>query len=272
MPGSVSFDRVADRYDATRGYSPAVASRIAAGLIDAGRLTRGSSLLEIGIGTGRIALPLLAGGVNVTGVDIAPRMVERLQVKYAEQRERHPELQWGALNVQIADMTALPFADATFDAVLGVHVLHLVPGWRAALDEALRVLRPGGAFVLGQDTTEGAERHLLSDRWEAIVRELGGTSGPVGAAGYRAAVGELRARGLSVEERSVARWEERVTPREGLASITERLWSRTWQVPDDLFAESVRQLIDWVEATLGDTLDTPRVISMQFKVAVARKP
>lgn len=272
MPGSVSFDRVADRYDATRGYAPQVATQIAAGLIAAGGLTAGSSLLEIGIGTGRIALPLLAAGVNVTGVDIAPRMVERLRAKYAEQHERLAGLAWGMLRVEIANMTALPFDVATFDVVLGVHVLHLVPAWREALDEALRVLRPGGIVLLGQDVTDGPERHLLSDRWEVIVRELGGTTGQVGAAGYRAAVEELRARGLRVEERVVARWEEQVTPRQGLTDITERLWSRTWQVPDDLFAESVRRLTAWADVTFGDTLDTPRTIPLRFKVAIARKP
>lgn len=272
MPGSVSFDRVADRYDATRGYPPEIAAQIASGLIEAGELAPAASLLEIGIGTGRIALPLLAAGVNVTGVDISPRMVERLEAKYAEQRERLPELPWGALHVELADMTALPFTEASFDAVLGVHVMHLVPGWRAALDEALRVLRPGGALLLGQDVTEGGERHLLNDRWEQMVRELGGTSGPVGAAGFRAAVADLRARGLSVEERVAAQWDELVTPREGLANITERLWSRTWQVPDDLFAESVRRLTAWAEATYGDALDTPQPIPLRFKVAAARKP
>lgn len=271
MPSTVSFDRVADRYDATRGYPPQIAAQIAAGLIAAGDLASGASLLEVGIGTGRIALPLLAAGINVTGVDISARMVERLRAKYAEQRERLPALPWGALRVEMADVTTLPFADATFDAVLVVHVLHLIPEWRAALDEALRVLCPGGAFLLGQDMTDGRERHLLNDRWVAIVRELGGTTGAVGAAGYRAAVAELRARGMRVEERVLTRWDEPVTPREGLANITERLWSRTWQVPDDLFAESVRRLTAWANATLGDTLDTPRVISMQFKVAVARK-
>ncbi|HEX6799247.1 MAG TPA: methyltransferase domain-containing protein [Ktedonobacterales bacterium] len=271
MPGSVSFDRVADRYDATRGYPSEVAAQIAAGLIAAGDLAPGASLLEVGIGTGRIALPLLAAGINVTGVDISARMVERLRAKYAEQRERLPALPWGALRVEMADVTALPFADAAFDAVLGVHVLHLIPEWRAALDEALRVLRPGGVFLLGQDMTNGGERHLLNDRWEAIVRELGGTTGAVGAAGYRAAVAELRARGMHVDERVLARWDEPVTPREGLANITERLWSRTWQVPDDIFAESVRRLTTWADETFGDTLDTPVLIPLHFTVAVARR-
>jgi SAM-dependent methyltransferase len=272
MSGSISFDRVAERYDATRGYAPTVAAAIAAGLIRAGSLEEGMSLLELGIGTGRIALPLLAAGIAVTGVDIAPRMVERLHAKYTYQRQQLPDLPWGALHVELADITALPFATATFAGVLGVHVLHLVPGWRVALDEALRVLRPGGAFLLGQDITLGDERHLLNDRWEQIVRELGGTSGKVGASGYQAGVEELRARGLAVAEHVLAHWDERVTPRAALASITERLWSRTWQVPDDLFDESVRRLTAWAEATLGDTLDTPRLIPMQFTVAVARKP
>lgn len=272
MPDSISFDRVADRYDATRGYPPEVAAEISAGLIAVGGLAPGASLLEIGIGTGRIALPLLAAGINVTGADISARMVEHLRAKYAEQRERQPALPWGALRVELADVTALPFADATFDAVLGVHVLHLVPGWRVALDEALRVLRPGGVLLLGQDMTDGSERHLLNDRWEAIVRELGGTTGAVAGAGYRAALAELRARGLKVTQRVLVRWKEPVTPREGLTSITERLWSRTWQVPDDIFAESVRRLTAWADETFGDTLDTPRQIALHFTVAIARKP
>src|SRR5262245_52436996 len=151
MPQSISFDPVADRYDQTRFYPPEIAGQIAEALITQGRVPAGGSLLEIGIGTGRIALPLLALGVNVTGVDISPRMVERLEEKYATARAEHTELVWGRLTIELVDMTALPFADATFDAAVGVHVLHLVPEWRRALDEVLRVVKPGGTFLLGQD-------------------------------------------------------------------------------------------------------------------------
>src|SRR6516225_9203008 len=99
MSGSISFDPVADRYDDTRGYSVAVAEHIAAGLMRVGPLGVGSHLLEIGIGTGRIALPLLHAGVNITGVDISPLMVERLRAKLAHQQGIEPQHHWGELIV-----------------------------------------------------------------------------------------------------------------------------------------------------------------------------
>ena len=67
MPESLSFDRVADRYDATRVHPAEASAEIAAGLMRVGGIQAGAEVLEIGIGTGRIALPLLASGVNVTG-------------------------------------------------------------------------------------------------------------------------------------------------------------------------------------------------------------
>ncbi len=81
MSQSLSFDRVAGRYDTTRGYPPDVARQIAAG-DGLGQLKPAAAALEIGIGTGRIALPLLECGVNVTGVDISPLMLEQLSAKY----------------------------------------------------------------------------------------------------------------------------------------------------------------------------------------------
>lgn len=55
----------------------------------------------------------------------------------------------GAVTMPVlqADATLLPFAARSFGSVLAFHVLHLIPDWRIALDEAVRVLRPGGAIV-----------------------------------------------------------------------------------------------------------------------------
>src|SRR5262249_40046805 len=113
MPESISFDPIADRYDQTRYYPQEVAEQIAAALTAQRRVPTGGTLLEVGIGTGRIALPLLARGINVTGVDISPRMVVRLQEKDAAARATRPQHGWGTLTVALADMTALPFAEGT---------------------------------------------------------------------------------------------------------------------------------------------------------------
>jgi ubiquinone/menaquinone biosynthesis C-methylase UbiE len=272
MPESLSFDRVADRYDATRVHPPEAAAQIAAGLMRVGGLQSGAEVLEIGIGTGRIALPLLAQGVNVRGIDIAPRMLEQLQAKYATLQAESADGRIGHLVVQIADMTALPFADAAFDAVLAVHVLHLVPQWRKALDEALRVLRPAGALLLGQDiAAPDAMNHDIQDRWAQIARELGATIQRVGARTFADIIAELRGRGLTVTELVLASWDHVAIPREVLDYVESRTWSQTWNIPDDIFAESIRQLRAWAESSYGDTLDTPFTARLSFKVAVARR-
>lgn len=271
MSQSVSFDRVANQYDATRGYPSGVPERIAAGFIAAGGLARGADTLELGIGTGRIALPLLEEGVSVTGVDISPRMVEHLTANYDARRGERPEAAWGELAVEMADMTALPFPDNRFDAVIGVHILHLVPDWRRALDEAFRVLAPGASFLLGQDRRENPELDAISDYWQDVVRGLGYTPRRVGAQGYGEIVAELRARGLPIREQVVVTWSEAETPRAALENITLRLWSLTWHVPDDLFAESARRLEVWVNEHYGDTLDLPRPGAYSFMIATATK-
>ena len=270
---SISFDPVADRYDDTRGYSDDVSRQIAAGLMRVAPLAAGNSLLEIGIGTGRIALPLLYAGVNVTGVDISPLMVERLRAKLAQDQDTDPGHSWGTLTVEMADMTALPFADDSFDAAIGVHVLHLVPEWRMALDETLRVIRPGGALLVGQDVHGGGYPHaIIQDQWRDIVARLGHLPVTVGAPGFQAIVDELQQRGLSVTIETLATWEVRQTPRSALDYIASRTWSRTWPVPDDVFAESIRQVTEWTERRYQGKMEKPQTSPHSFKVARAAIP
>ncbi len=185
MSVPVSFDRIAAQYDATRGYPPEVSGQIARGLMRLGAFGSGDDILEIGIGTGCIALPLLERGVNVTGVDISAPMVERMREKLASLPPVDPVHHRGKLTVHLADMTALPLATGRFAASIGVHVFHLVPSWRQALAEAIRVLRPGGVFLMGQDMRECAALDSILDEWESIVSDLGRESTPVGASGSR---------------------------------------------------------------------------------------
>ncbi len=270
--GSVSFDPIADRYDATRYYPPDIADRIATGLLRLGGLAIGAHLLEIGIGTGRIALPLLAQGVDVTGVDISPRMLEHLQAKYTDRQTSDPLRAWGALAIILGDITALPLSDSAFDAAVAVHIFHLVSPWRRALDEVLRVVKPGGSFLLGQDVRTHESHNRIHDAWEEIVEQLGYIHTNVGAEGYSAVVAELRQRDVPVEECVLATWESSTAPSAALTDIVGREWSRTWRVPDDIFAESVRRLTTWAHAEFGDRLDIPERGEYAFKVARAIVP
>lgn len=136
MPG-ISFDRAAGYYDATRSLPDGVRDRVAAVL--AGELAGRGLCLEIGVGTGRIALPLRDRGVPLVGVDLAAAMLERLRVN-AGGRLPFPVIR--------GDATDLPLADSSLGAVLSSHVLHLVEDWRGAVDEVCRVLAPGGVMLV----------------------------------------------------------------------------------------------------------------------------
>ena len=110
ISGSVSFDRAADIYDATRALPDAVARRLTDALVAEIEAARADRVLEIGIGTGRISRPLSERGVRVCGVDISPRMLARLREQLGP-RHLPPDLALG-------DATRLPLASASFQAVI----------------------------------------------------------------------------------------------------------------------------------------------------------
>jgi SAM-dependent methyltransferase len=112
---------------------------VARALAPAGRVGR---LLEMGCG-GNPALAVAALAEHYHGVDFSRTGLELAAARLAEAGVAH--------ELTEADITALPFAAESFDAVYSAHVLYHIDsreGQAAALAEALRVLRPGGTAVL----------------------------------------------------------------------------------------------------------------------------
>jgi ubiquinone/menaquinone biosynthesis C-methylase UbiE len=112
--------------------------------------------LDVGSGTGFLSLELAARGHCVTGVDFAPSMIARAERKAAERGL--------TVRFQQADAEQLPFSPASFDLVISRHVLWTLPHPEAAIDEWVRVLRPGarlvivdGAVIGGSDRAAGAQ-------------------------------------------------------------------------------------------------------------------
>ncbi|MCW2966722.1 MAG: Methyltransferase type 11 [Solirubrobacteraceae bacterium] len=133
------YSRQALTYDTTRAASPSVL----APLLEALGPVRGR-LLDVGGGTGNYAAALRERGFDPTVVDLNEGMLERAAQK--------------GLPTAVGDATALPFADASFDAVMLVSMLHHVPEWRDALAEARRVVVPGGPVVVMGFAREHIER------------------------------------------------------------------------------------------------------------------
>jgi SAM-dependent methyltransferase len=99
----------------------------------------GRGVLDLGCGTGRLFPALAARARQVVGVDRERGLLAFARGVAASHRHTA---------VVEARLATLPFADAVFDAVVASHVLAYLParGQRAAIEEALRVLRPGGAL------------------------------------------------------------------------------------------------------------------------------
>ena len=96
--------------------------------------------LDVGCGTGFLALELAGRGHRVTGVDFAPAMI-------AEAR-RKATAAGAAIRFEEGDAEALPFPARHFDFVISRHLLWTLPNPEAAIDEWIRVLRPGGRLVV----------------------------------------------------------------------------------------------------------------------------
>src|SRR5213593_3164996 len=136
---TVSFDRAVEYYDRTRSNPESTQRRLTSVL--AGELAGRGRVLEIGVGTGRVALPLHAAGVRLVGVDVSTAMMGRL-VQKAGGRAPFPLVR--------ADALRLPFAPGSFDGALAAHVLHQIEEWPGALLELQRVVRPGGVVLVDQ--------------------------------------------------------------------------------------------------------------------------
>jgi SAM-dependent methyltransferase len=230
---SIPFDRAADYYDATRGFPPGVADRVADSI--ATILPPRAEVLEVGIGTGRIAKPLLARGLRVTGVDLSPRMMQRL-TETLPAGVPPPGLILG-------DAAELPLAAGVFAAVVSVHVFHLIAGWQAALTEARRVLKTGGVFLLGYDwRPDDSPSEGLRRQWKKIAERSGLTINQPGVRDFSDVRAELERSGARVSEWSVGEWHSSSTLADQLESIERRSWSSTWDIPDELFAGSLAEL------------------------------
>ena len=121
---------------------------------EAARL-QGAHLLEIGCGMGYDSLEFLKRGVRVTATDLTPRAVELARKHFAIAGVQ-------AEDVRVENALALSFPDNTFDAVWANGVLHATGNTALAIQEARRVLRPGGRAIISHFYRRPSWMYLLN--------------------------------------------------------------------------------------------------------------
>lgn len=216
----VSFDRIADRYDTTRGYPDEIMQDILRAL-DL-ELEKTDLILDAGMGTGRFTKPLQARGFDVVGIDIARRMIGKAKEK-------------GVENIVRGTLLALPFQDLAFDKCISVHVLHLITDWRFALAEIGRVTKDG--FVSVAFNKEQSPAQEIRNAYDRTCEELGHSVRHPG----------MRERELPdvLEQdnvRPIVLHEHPVDVQSLIREFETRSYSNQWTVPDEIHEQAIEML------------------------------
>jgi len=258
----VDFSRNAAVYDDRHGT--AIDAALAERLIGEAALARGSIVLDVGAGTGRVAIPLAAHGCRVVAIDVSEAMLGRLLEKRDALRSL-PLRSLPPLRALRGAAAALPFGAATFDAVVVARLLYLVDEWRGAVDEAARVLRPGGRLLHEWGNGEAGEPWVAIREQARALFEAAGVNTPFhpGARSEADVDRHLASRGFtrcgvvsvpSGAETTIGRFLDRIDSGE---------CSYTWSVPDAVQRACLPALREWAEARFGRDLvfPAPRAIT-----------
>lgn len=159
--------KIVDDAEAVWGYGSAAgilrADRRAELHIKYGQIQSGSSVLEVGCGTGLITRRIAHTGAQIIATDLSEELITRAR----------GSMTFPNVIFQIANAEELPFGSEKFDVVLGNAILHHLNPHRA-LDEFHRVLKPGGRIVFTEPNMLNPQI-ALQKNWGWLKEKLGDT-------------------------------------------------------------------------------------------------
>ncbi|NJC34412.1 phosphatidylethanolamine/phosphatidyl-N-methylethanolamine N-methyltransferase [Sphingomonas jejuensis] len=151
-----AYDRWAPVYDLV--FGPVFRRGRSDAIVAAERV--GGRIIEVGVGTG-ISLPQYQPGNRIVAVDLSDAMLDKARARVREQNLHHVE------QVVVGDAENLQYADNSFDVVVAQYVITACPHPERALDEFVRICRPGGEIIIttrvgaGQGLRGAIERTLM---------------------------------------------------------------------------------------------------------------
>jgi SAM-dependent methyltransferase len=128
------------------------------------------NLLDVATGPGVLAAEANALGIGYTGIDLSPGMIELAKTSYP------------GIEFHVADVEHLPFADASFDAVVCNFGLGHFPYPEASVTECVRTLKPGGRIALSW--WDDLNKQRIQGLFREAIAEIGATAPPEVPKGY----------------------------------------------------------------------------------------
>jgi ubiquinone/menaquinone biosynthesis C-methylase UbiE len=268
---SVSFDQAVQYYDITRGYPPHVCAKIRDAILQYTQTSTRSRFLELGIGTGLIGLPFIEAQYNYTGVDISLLMMAQIGEKLNSKTAR-PQL------VQADILQVIPFSNQVFDVVAAIRVFHLLENWQAAIAEARRVLRQGGYLLIARDasveTTDKANLVTIAHaQWDAILESVGVQQGSIRPGLWlsdETIQNHLRESGATTDIVDLLVYDSEPISIWMMANRhKQRMYSRDWELSDDVHQEAVKHLDEWLD---NECPEPDKAVSQKiaFRAIIAR--
>ena len=247
------YDAMAPSFDRRRTLPDGVPESIRAAILDVCGVDR-PRILDLGAGAGRIGRPFVNANDDYTAIDLSFGMLHAFA-------DRQP-----AARLAQADGARLPFPDACFDAVLLVQVLSGARGWRHLLTDAIRVLRPTGALIVGRVVApdDGIDGRLKSRLAEILAdRDIH----PYRDKPRDDALSWLARRLPDCTTQTVATWTAQRTPN----AFFERHGggARFSVLPDHVRHAAMTQLADWARSVIGP-LDAAHAEQHTFELTVHR--
>lgn len=233
------FDWASSFYDCTRAIPDDLMKKTIETLLEKVEINSSSRILEVGIGTGRIAIPLSKKlNLNTVGIDISEKMLQKCLEKITPSNN---------FQLIVADGIALPFSKNQFNVVLTSHLLHFLPDVFQFVEKIASLLVQSGyyidleAYVSYNQTlpfkiyydklAEVGYRHIY--RWELLRREL---------------MIYLSKRGWK-HSQCIVEGEREISINNLVHFIRDRVFSHQRAIADDLHQRSLKHLYMELERT-----------------------
>lgn len=160
-------DHLATTY---RDFFTPVTALAVRSLLDAARVRPAMNLLDVAAGPGVLAAEANALGIEYTGIDLSPGMIELAKTSYP------------GIEFHVADVEHMPFDDASFDAVVCNFGLGHFPNPEASVTECVRTLKPGGRIALSW--WDDLNKQRIQGLFREAIAEIGATAPPEVPKGY----------------------------------------------------------------------------------------